>query len=321
MLKSFSAISVHNMKLRDIIYSWFVNSNFEGTTPIKELQDSFPARVFRLGGEYGVMFPIDKSTLVINESFSNVNLRTRFFEVDCDGFPQDYLTLSCKLDGEKFSRKFALLCEDFLEPGENGKYRAGISADPFQWWSEWKKVIGNKEKSAAPYPIIGEMISLDLMLTSNEDPVWEGPDAGTVDIRGRNYDCEVKSTILRESKEITLSSVHQLDGGNKELHLFYCCFQPSSSGVNINDMVKRVVSHGEDVNEIEEFLKSRGFGKGTASRMERYELLYIEEYLVDAKFPRIVLDTFVEGKMPKGVLKLTYVISLSGLDCKVLNYR
>jgi len=306
------------MSYKEVIYRWFINSNISGYDSINGLPEDAGAFFYRDGESYGVMIVAENPLAEIDEHFSNVRLYTKRFVIDKE---ETYLVLACKLSGENYSEKFATMCDDFIDPGENRRRRISITADPFSWWSEWKKLVGNVDSDKEPYSILGELMSFDHLLKAGEGPVWEGGDSGTVDIRGKNFDCEVKSTTVRGSRSVSVSSVHQLDCADKPLHLYHCCFEKSESGISINDMLIRLGSNGADMDEMERRLKSKGYSRGSSGRKIKYRLLTLNDYLVDESFPRIVPSSFKDGVLPLGIESITYLASLADVKSVAIDYR
>lgn len=308
------------MSYKDSIYRWFINSNRSGCCYIGGLPEGAEAQYYRDGESYGVMLATDDPHMEIDERFSNVRLYTSQMSVGNEE-TETYLVLSCRLSGENYSEKFATMCDDFIDPGTDGYKRIAIINDPFSWWSEWKKLIGNVSSDKKPYSILGELISFDHLLKAGEEPIWEGADSGTVDIRARNFDCEVKSTTIRSNRSVSVSSIHQLDGRDKPLHLYHCCFERSDSGISINDMLTRLRSHGADMDGLERRLESLGYSRGSSGRMIKYRLLTMNDYLVDDSFPKITLDSFRDAVLPLGIESITYIVSLADVKSVAVDYR
>jgi len=60
-------------------------------------------------------------------------------------------------------------------------------------------------------------------------------------------------------------------------------------------------------------LERLGFEVGKSARNKSYILHSLIVYNVDDSFPAINNTSFVEGKLPSGVVKMTYTISLDAL--------
>ena len=69
-------------------------------------------------------------------------------------------------------------------------------------------------------------------------------------------------------------------------------------------------------------LESLGLERGKSVRNRQYILHSMLQYNVDASFPAIRESSFVGGHLPKGIISITYKVSLDGLDAvSLLNYR
>lgn len=304
---------------QESIYRWFISSHKSGRHPINGLPDATPAWYYRERGACGVMIELRDDSIDLDLPFSNVRLYTKRLEVEGEE-EKPYLILSCEPGGEDYLRKFSVICEDFIIPGINGERRKTILDNPMEWWSEWKKLIGNVNVDNSTYSLLGELIAYDHMLIVGEEPDWEGGDFNTVDIRGKKIDCEVKSTVIRNTKNISISSMHQLNSGVNELHLYLCCFERSDRGVSVNDMLSVLESHGADIDAAEGRLKRQGYPRRSYERDIKYRLLSFDDYLIDDSFPKIIPKSFKGDTLPPGIDSITYVVSLAGLKCTPVNY-
>ena len=269
-----------------------------------------------LGGEYGVAVSLDNLPPV-DKTFSDVRFAVRDFVTVGTGEVKTCLSLTSPMPQSQYGDKFVLLCYDFLMWVSSG---VDVSEDPFVWWEDWKRMVGNADRDRRTYPVIAEMITLDMMQSDGLNPTWEGPAAGTVDIRSDVYDCEVKSSLSRYNDEITISSALQLKRTDRDLHLRYICFEQSESGLSVDDMVDRLVSRGMDPGDIEDNLDRLGLHRGNHSRTVRYAPVRIWDLVVDDGFPYIDENSFVSGHLPYGVKRFEYTLSLTELDPKPLDY-
>ena len=301
------------------ILKLFVNSDGIGSWEINGLPDNYPAWVIRLKSEYGVAVKVS-NFIDINETFSNITIDCRPFSIS-DGSESYYLILLSTLFSEDYYDKFAMICTNFVFTSDDGSNRKELIKDPFKWWKEWKQLIGNVDRLKEPYSVIAEMLSLESLIASGEIVVWEGPKGGLVDIRGINLDCEVKSSINRYADEITLSSELQLKKGKNPLHLYYCAFEKSESGVSVEDMVERLVDIGMDRHDIESNLNKEGLPKGKASRIEKYNLLKFWDFVVDDSFPKVVPESFKGDQLPPGISRIRYTVDLHNIEHYELTIR
>ena len=70
---------------------------------------------------------------------------------------------------------------------------------------------------------------------------------------------------------------------------------------------------GCDRNGIEDKLQKVGLQKGKSSRNNQYIIHSVNKYVVDENFPAIRESSFLNGTLPKGVISLTYVVSLDSI--------
>lgn len=295
------------MDIVDIIKNNFNRGFFNKAMKIDLLPEEFPAWTIKGNKEVSVAVPCNKGG-AFSEHFSSVTLKLHN-NVEIDGIVYNILMLTCS--DMSLRNEFALICSQFVEPGEN---RKELSDDPGSWWRKWKTLLGNKNADKETFSILGELCSVEYLLSKNKSVVWSGISGGTHDIETDTEDYEVKSTISRYRYEITISSIYQMHSGNKKLSLVFCRFEPSSSGRNINDLVNSIVNYGMSREEIENHLYHVGLEPGCIARTKKYKLLEMKSYPIDEKFPFITEQSFKEGKLPDNVLKFTYTIDLSSID-------
>ena len=166
------------------------------------------------------------------------------------------------------------------------------------------------------------MITLVYLVDQGKQPVWQGPDAATYDIGTDDELVEVKSTLKRKKKEITLSNRFQLQPPTgKQLHLFFCQFEKSIKGFSIDWAVSVLGETGFKTNAINDKLAQLGLEKGKSARKREYMLHEMTEYIVDEKFPAITEASFVNGHKPLGVTGYTYTVSLDDVEGTTISFE
>lgn len=269
----------------------------------------YSAYIFCKEDEYGVYIPY-KGDKTINERFNLVYLKTMIITVS--NVTTQVLTLSCK--HETYKNEFATICYDFINLGENNKNRNLILDNPFEWFDRWKSLIGNRKTNLTVYDVLGEMQTLIYLYSIGNTPSWNAMNQGTHDIETDKESYEVKSTIKKTNKEITISSQYQLSKDNKkELYLSYCMFEQSDLGICIDDLSIKLIDYGFDKNELEIYLEECGFALGKKEREKKYIIREMNLYHVDENFPKLNLEHFKTGKLPEGVLYYSYIIELSNV--------
>ena len=153
-----------------------------------------------------------------------------------------------------------------------------------------------------------------MLLKSREDAVWNGPDGASYDIETDSKFVEVKSTLSRNKRDITVSNQFQLDPPGKPLNLVLCIFEPTiKSGISINGILEKLDELGYNIGMINQKLSELGFEEGMSSRNQTFLLHEMLKYTVGSDFPRITPESFVGGVLPTGVTKITYTVDLSGM--------
>lgn len=286
-------------------------SRQEGAIEVTSLPKEYPAFTIRQGVEYGIAIPTN-SDVPVAENFSSCSIHSR--AINIEGRPERrYLVLTCT--DETLRSQFASVCNEFADPGVNGKKRKRILENPFEWWKEWSELLGNIMADREPYSVIGEMMALDSLKREHKDVTWEAVHGGTHDIESPDASYEVKSTTRKYESTVKISSHNQLsDDGKKRLYLYFVRLEQSAHGYSIDDMEDRLVADGCDRSELERKLEHLGYEKGSIIRSEKYKCLETRKYTVDDSFPKITKDSFRNDKIPNNIVKIEYTVDLDGLN-------
>ena len=274
---------------------------------LTSLPDTAEGFVVRDAYWYGVGVPYTGK--VISESFANARIRSGEFR--SGGTDISLLVLECSI--EDVRNQFATLCVEFLDPGNNNYLRHALLADPYLWWKKWRELLGNTIHEKKPYQILGELITLEYLIKSGVEAVWQGAAGSTKDIDTDLFSCEVKSTVDRYTTEITVSSKFQLVASGKPLKLAFARFEPTSSGDSLAKVIDRLCELGSDRNALLMMLARQGVAPGNIAYTATYNLLELRFYDVDETFPIISDKSFVDGHMPQNVVHFTYTIDLAGI--------
>lgn len=259
---------------------------------------------------YGVAVPYNGGTAV-SERFSDAFLRTDNISIS-KGDPQKVLMLVTQK--ESIEIPFSALCAEFVYPGENGELRSSLIDNPVAWWTQWKELLGNRDVDARVYDVLGELITLRYLAQSGKIAEWNGPMGATYDIDCEREYYEVKSTVSRSQKNITLSNKFQLIPPQEtELYLVFCQFEAALCGLCIDDMVMDLGNMGYSVENLNDKLASMGLEKGRCDRRRRYMMHAMTKYHIDYNFPAIRPESFITGDLPQGVVGITYTVSLDGI--------
>lgn len=298
------------MLVEEIINNW-QGSPSGIAMKIQSLEESgYVSWTIKTSSEYGVAIPIAYDE-EISEFFSGAHYYTRNIILK---ETEERHALLLTTNKEEIKEQFAALCAELLNPGENGELRKEIINNPASWWIQWKELLGNKNVDLRVYDVLGELWVLKHLAASGEAAEWGGPNGATYDIDCDEYFAEVKSTVARKKRQITLSNLFQLDPPEgKELFLYLCQFETAQSGISIDSLVKELEQLGYNALDLNTKLEKLGLEKGKTARRRNYMLHAVTKYKVDEKFPAIRDNSFKGDMCPAGVISITYTVSLDGI--------
>lgn len=303
--------------LRNEIRENWKQDHVDNLQIIESLNNDYPAYTIKTCDGYGVAIPISND-IQVNEDFSNARLITQTFFVQQKGISESFLTLIAPNTTDE--KIFSSLCEQFVFPGAYGEFRNEIVSSPLKWWIDMKQLLGNKDSDEMIYDTLGELVIYDYLVRRDIAAKWAGPKGSSIDIETNDEMIEVKSSIVRSRKEVTIHGKSQLiSPHNKKLFLCFCVFEMSSNtGISINDIVYNLANDGYDVTELNKLLEGKGFGLGKSSRDRKFILWNVYKYTVDDSFPRIIDSSFVGGTIPEGISNIAYTVNLDGLPCNII---
>lgn len=303
------------MEIAEKIRINFNRGFFGKSMEITGLPPLYPAWTLKESGWIGVAVPLNHY-YEFKESFAEVYLTTEK-DVLINGISYDLLILAC--NSMNLRNEFAVVCENFVFPGENGEARKALIEAPANWWRNWKALLGNKSQNKEAYSILAELLTAEKLLKEGEHVLWAGADHSTHDIEADLGSVEVKSTITRYGYEITINSIYQMrPAEGKDLFLSFLRLERSEMGRSINDVVNSLKDLGYDAEQLESGLGKQGLERGRTARDCKYKIIEWKRYQVNETFPAITEFSFKDNRIPASVTKLNYTIDLSGIAGKNL---
>lgn len=266
--------------------------------------------IIKIDGKQGVGIEIPPD-IHVNEQFTSIFYYTKEYVL---GGEERHLLMLLS-NHPQFYDDFAIICAGFLEKVLDAEAYQEIQKNPISWWHAMKELMGNANVERACYSVLAEMLTYFYLLKQELDVSWVGPSGGSVDFNSNNGCYEVKSTIARYGSQITINSQYQL----KAKYLLFYRFEPAEHGISIKDMVSKLVKLGIDELEIERSLEKLKYPIGSEVRTKSYRLLEVKKYEVDENFPKIVPESFIDGKLPNHISGLTYKLELEGLNGEIVD--
>ncbi len=304
-----------NMNLVQAIKNHFALLSEGRVYEMTELPAGYKALVIRWDGKVGVAVPYDRDEKIY----------TSFAEIELE---------SCTINGEKLlflfvhdvnngklwkSMTFASICENFVNPGENGANRHLVTVETQKWCDYWKEILGNANRDVAVHAVVGELMVYRWLLRQGIKPKWTASAHTRLDFTTEESSWEVKSSLSHNDLMITINGYNQLrNTEDNPLYLMFCRLEVNPQGESVNDMVEALSALGLDVDELEGALAGLGLKKGSFNRKTAFSLIEMRKYLVDDSFPRLTQDSFVGGKLPEGIVKISYVVDLANLKYDVV---
>lgn len=254
---------------------------------------------------------------VVNESFANVRLENKIYNINGEELP--FLVLSSSL--HEHSVNFARICEDFVSLGTDDSKRILVTTNPYKWWESWKDLLGNKKVDKKPYAVIAEMWTFKQeLIKGHKNVIWIGPKGANHDIEGDEYHIEVKSSNSQTENSVTISNQFQLDSEG-DLYLYLLKWKESLDGITINDLVEDLTKLGQDYDEIEMHLSGLNYPLGNSKREEKYRLVEGRSYIINDEFPRINAESFKGDKIPTHVKQIKYTVDLSSFEYDTIDFK
>ena len=187
--------------------------------------------------------------------------------------------------------------------------------------NEWRELLYH-EAGVVPEKnniigIIGELRILRELIKYRDGSInlWTGPYGGRYDFYSGKFAVEVKSSIQRKGRIITIHGHDQLERpGNGNLYLIYQKFEEvPNGGETIESMVTSIVSLGCDKYKLWEALYNIKVYPDILPQCNHIQLKLLEDrvYEVNDGFPSITSKSFKSDILPNQVLSITYTLDLS----------
>lgn len=189
--------------------------------------------------------------------------------------------------------------------------------------NQWRQLLEN-----APDPgqlsesktigLLAELLLLEKILEKQVDrslEVWTGPSGSQHDFRCGSTAIEVKATLIREGREISISSLTQLTPPvEADLYLAFYRFESAPNGESISDVVDRILNLGIAPQALLEELRKIGYTLDNEPLVQENNYLLTEHRIYDTQsdsFPKITPESFKDDECPPGVMSLSYKIDLT----------
>lgn len=291
-------------RLSDILETMILNIRPDHSYhPVPGLPEEYPAYVYKTKSDFGVAVPaICQESM--NEKFRGCRLKT-----DLVPAVGSALILSCM--EPMLIEPFLAIASIFVDPGENGRRRQKLMANPALQWEEWTALFGNSFIQKKPYAVLAELLAYESLLKQHPETRWEGPYGATHDIETDDASFEIKATLSRTEWAVTIHGLYQAQGDKKEYLSIYR-MEKNSGDESINGVIHRLAQAGVDHDLLWQGLYLLGYEKNEHALDEKYSVLETRVYTVDENFPKITPDSFKNNAIPENISELSYRVLLNG---------
>jgi hypothetical protein len=186
---------------------------------------------------------------------------------------------------------------------------------------QWRELLSHDSAGIPDLPtllgLFGELWVLRELTRQQRRAVelWLGPTGARHDFSNGSIAIEVKASQQRRGRLITIHGHDQLDApANGSLYLALLQLEEvPSGGEAVPDLVQELTALGCDQYELLRRLARLNITQETLAAVSnmRFRVLTTNIYRVDDSFPRITSSSFVGGRLPNGVIGLTYQIDVS----------
>lgn len=229
-----------------------------------------------------------------------------------------YLTIRCQLP--ELHQVFTQFCRELIETitqAASPAKEAALALD--RWRALFSDVEARGQLSdEALTGLLGELLVVKRLLelgAPSDLRFWAGPFNELHDIRSSSHAIEVKCTLVREGRIVSISSIDQLQPPqDANLHLVHTRLDRDPGGFNLQDLVERVLDAGAHRNQLARRLNELGVGVSdlTPYAGRRFAMADTRVYdVAGIAFPRLLRSSFTGGDIPPGTLRVTYAIDLT----------
>lgn len=166
--------------------------------------------------------------------------------------------------------------------------------------------------------LFGELTQLEALIRRHGAEVcstWENSKNEIHDFRSASCVIEVKSSLSRTGRRISISSIEQLERpNNRDVYLRFYGLREDPAGDSVPGVIERLVEAGLSRVWLLEQLDERGYQAVHEGQYEESKFLIREDllYSVDAAaFPKLTRESFNGGATPPGIASVSYTIDIT----------
>jgi hypothetical protein len=238
--------------------------------------------------------------------------------IEVDGKNCSFITVLCRK--KTLVRVFERLVADLIIYLEENSTEI---TDPWDCLRErlkgWQLLFSFTDNKAEEKGLIGELLIFKILrehLNINSE-VWTGPQGGTKDFMLSGCNIEVKTTTVRYGYFVEISGLFQTRTTQETEKLAFVRMEETPHGnLSPSSLVAEIspLLNEADLVTFNNLLKE--FKEDLFNSPNKYSLLEVVFFDIDHDFPRISEESFVNNRLPEGVIRLTWTADLGSLEGK-----
>ena len=238
--------------------------------------------------------------------------------IEVDGENCSFITVLCRK--KTLARVFERLVADLIMHLQDNSAQI---TDPWDCLRErlkgWQLLFSFTDNKAEEKGLIGELLIFKILLErlNINSEVWTGPLGGTKDFMLSSCNIEVKTTTVRYGYFVEISGLFQTRPTQENEKLAFVRIEETPHGnLSPSSLVAEILPllNEADLVTFNNLLKE--FNEDLFDSPNKYSLLEVVFFNLDDNFPRISEESFVNNRLPEGVIRLTWTADLGSLERK-----
>lgn len=229
-----------------------------------------------------------------------------------------YLSVYCLLP--ELHQVFTQFCRELIDTITDAASPAREAAAALD---RWRALFSDAERRGllsddALTGLLGELLVVEQLLAvgaPGDLGFWVGPFNEIHDIRSTSHAIEVKATLVREGRIVSISSVDQLqEPTGADLLLVHTRLDRDPSGFSLPQLVTRLLDAGAHLDQLNRRLNELGIGVGDLTPYSGRKFTVADTRVYDVTgeaFPRLLRSSFKGNDIPAGTLRIGYAIDLT----------
>jgi hypothetical protein len=278
--------------------------------------EAAPAIGLDVAGRRHLLFPIKGDTLVVEDQRSGgVRFSRRVLEDESGG--RVFVDVICAK--AHLNELFDIVASEMVdEVASRGADHPDVGCR--RVLDRWRELLDREADAVSGVEkvigVFGELFHLRELVRIDPRAValWTGPTGSRHDFQGSGASLEVKATQTRHGRFFEISSHDQLEP-LPGLPLYLGCLKVErvgSGGDTLSDLITDLTDLGADRGRINTLVAQAGMKpRDLEKEAPAFRVMEHRFYDVDLTFSGVTSRSFVGGQLPKGVMRLRYLLDLS----------